>query len=319
MQETAARHLIERVPTAAGDEPVAALIERLRRRDGHVADCVYVLDGDHRLQGVIPLGRLLGAPPEQIAAEVMQRDPPGVSPETDQEHIALLALRHRMTAVPVVDRGGVLLGVVPALALLDIMHREHVEDLHRLAGIARESELARDSIDSPPTRRARHRLPWLLVGLCGSMLAAFVMSRYERVLQAHLAVSFFVPAIVYLADAIGTQTEAVVVRGLSISRLPLRALLLAELGTGLLIGGTLGALAIPIIGFGFGDFRLAISVGLAVLAAGSAATTIGLLLPWMLQRLGMDPAFGSGPLATVIQDVLSLLIYFAIATALVPT
>jgi cation transporter-like permease len=218
----------------------------------------------------------------------------------------------------VVDRAGVLLGVVPAPALLEILHREHVEDLHRLAGIARESELARDSIESPPIRRARDRLPWLLVGLCGSMLAAFVMSRYERVLQANLAIAFFVPAIVYLADAIGTQTEAVVVRGLSISRLSLRELLFAELGTGMLIGGTLGGLALPFIGLAYGDFRLAASVALAVCAAGSAATTIGLLLSWLLQRMGKDPAFGSGPLATVIQDVLSLLIYFAIATALVP-
>jgi magnesium transporter len=315
--ETAARHLVERVPTARGDETVAALIERMRSNRHEHADSVYVLDRDGCLQGAVGFAQLLGAQPDQPLAQLMERDLPSVGPGADQEQAALLALRHRMTAVPVVDRGGVLLGVVPALALLQILHREHIEDLHRLAGIAREDAIARGSIESPPTRRARDRLPWLIVGLCGSMLAAYVMSRYERVLAAHLAVSFFVPAIVYLADAIGTQTEAIVVRGLSIARLPLRRLLFAELWTGLLIGGTLGALALPFIGIAFGDFRLAASVAIAILLAGSAATTIGLMLPWFLQRSGKDPAFGSGPLATVIQDVLSLLIYFAVATTLV--
>jgi magnesium transporter len=217
----------------------------------------------------------------------------------------------------VVDAEDKLLGVVPSAALLEILYREHVEDLHRLAGIARESEHVRESLESPPMRRTRDRLPWLLVGLAGSMLAAFLMSRFEHVLEQKLAVSFFVPAIVYLADAIGTQTEAVVVRGLSLSRQPLRRLLFFEIGTGMLMGGALGLLAVAAIGATFGDLRLAISVGTAVLAAGTAATSIGLLLPWSLQRAGVDPAFGSGPLATIIQDVLSLLIYFAIATALI--
>jgi magnesium transporter len=163
-------------------------------------------------------------------------------------------------------------------------------------------------------RQARHRLPWLLVGLVGSMVAAVVVSRFERVLRRELAVAYFVPAIVYLADAIGTQTEAIVVRGLSLSRLSLRHLLAGEVSTGLLIGLVLAILALPMVALAFGDVRLAIAVAAAILAAGTVATTIGLLLPWLMQRLGSDPALGSGPLATIIQDVLSLVIYFAIVS-----
>lgn len=147
-------------------------------------------------------------------------------------------------------------------------------------------------------------------------LSALVVSRFERVLHSNVAVAFFVPAIVYLADAIGTQTEAIVVRGLSLSRLSLRHLLFNELGTGLLIGACLGALAFPLIMLLFG-VQLALAVTVAILLAGAVATSIGLLLPWLWHRLGTDPAFGSGPVATIIQDVLSLLIYFALATALV--
>jgi magnesium transporter len=149
------------------------------------------------------------------------------------------------------------------------------------------------------------------------MLAAIVVSRFERVLVRNLAVAFFVPAIVYLADAIGTQTEAIVVRGLSLSRLSLRHLLADELLTGVLIGIVLAVLAFPMVALAFGGIRLAIAVAAAIVIAGGVATTIGLLLPWLFQRMGSDPALGSGPVATIIQDVLSLLIYLAIATYII--
>ena len=146
------------------------------------------------------------------------------------------------------------------------------------------------------------------------MLAALVVAHFEHLLQDKLAIAYFVPAIVYLADAIGTQTEAIAVRGLSLSRLTLRELLAGELRTGLLIGLALAAIALPLVALSVGDLRLGVAVAAAIVVAGTVATTIGLLLPWLFQRAGRDPALGSGPVATVIQDVLSLLIYFAIAT-----
>jgi magnesium transporter len=148
------------------------------------------------------------------------------------------------------------------------------------------------------------------------MIAAVVVSRFERVLEGNLAIAFFVPAIVYLADAIGTQTEAIAVRGLSLSRLPLRRLLAGELRTGLLIGVTLAALAFPLVALTVGDARLAAAVSSAIVVAGGVATSVGLMLPWFLQRMGSDPALGSGPVATIVQDVLSLVIYFAIASVI---
>ena len=90
-----------------------------------------------------------------------------------------------------------------------------------------------------------------------------------------------------------------------------------ELRTGLLIGLTLGAVTFPMVWFAFGDMRLAAGVAIALFCAGGIATTIGLLLPWLLNKLGTDPAYGSGPLATIIQDVLSLIIYFAIVSSIV--
>ena len=219
--------------------------------------------------------------------------------------------------MPVVDAAGRLVGVVGPTTLMDILRREHVEDLHRLAGITRESQQARQALEEPPLRRARHRLPWLVVGLGGSMVATFVVARFESALAAKPALAFFVPGLVYLADAIGTQSEAVAVRGLSLSHAGLARLLGGELRTGLLIGTVLALLAFPMVWAVFDELRLAAAVTLALAGASLLASALGLLLPWALKRCGSDPAYGSGPLATIVQDVLSLLIYFGCVSAIV--
>jgi magnesium transporter len=315
--ETAAHYLMAAVPRAGPAQTAAEALSALRGRRYDTVEILCVTDAEDRLLGCVTIADLLALPPERPLGEAMNSEFPRVLPDVDQEKVASLALHHVLNAIPVVDRHGRLLGVVPNESLLHILRREHVEDLHRLAGIGRESHRAREAIEAPPLRRARHRLPWLLLGLAGSMLATFVVSRFEQALSGKVAIAFFIPGLVYLADAIGTQTEAVAVRGLSLSHARLGRLIGGELRTGLLIGLILGAITFPAVWLAFGDPRLALAVTLALLFAGGVATTIGLFLPWMLGRLGSDPAYGSGPLATIIQDVLSLVIYFAIVTAVV--
>jgi magnesium transporter len=315
-QETAARHLSRAVPTARPSDTVAVALARLREGDLDTAEIVCITDASERLVGVARLTDLLAAPDAAAVADRMLAEIPTVRPEDDQEHVAGVAVAHALPAVPVVDAGGRLEGVVPAAALIAILRREHVEDLHRLAGIQSESLHAREAIEGPPARRLRDRLPWLLVGLAGSMVATFVVSRFEEMLASRVAIAFFVPGIVYIADAIGTQTETIAVRGLSLSPAPFGRLLAGEIRTGALIGLCLGAIALPLVLLAFGDARLALAVAVAVLCTGTVATGIGLLLPWLLALRGSDPAFGSGPVATIIQDVLSLLIYFWVVSLL---
>lgn len=314
--ETAAHYIAAGVPRGhSGDSAAQAVAALLSHRFESVT-LYCVTDGDGRLLGVVPIADLLAASPDTRLEELMWRDAPRVHADEDQERIASLALHHVLNAIPVVDRNDYLLGVIPSEALLHILRREHVEDIHRIAGIGRETHRAREAIESPPIRRARDRLPWLLIGLVGSMIATWVVARYEQALQDRVAIAFFVPGLVYLADAIGTQTEAVAVRGLSLSHSRLSSLVAGELRTGLLIGITLGAVTLPTVWFVFGDLQLAFAVALALFCAGGVATTIGLVLPWVLNRMGTDPAYGSGPLATVIQDLLSLVIYFAIVSSM---
>ncbi len=313
--ETAARHLVTRVPTAAPDARAGEVREALARGRFDFADAVCLVDEEGRYHGMVPLPRLLGAPAGERVADLALPDA-AARPEDDQEHVASIAVRHGVAAVPVTDEGHRFLGVVPPLALLRILRKEHVEDLHRLAGIRRESEHARSALEGPPVRRLHDRLPWLLVGLLGSVLSALVVAGFAAALSAKVAVAYFLPAIVYLADAIGTQTEAIAVRGLLFARRPGRRLVALELRTGLLIGAVLGVLLFPVAFLLTGDGRLAGAIAITVVAAGGVATTVGLAFPLLLSRLGADPAFGSGPVATIVQDILSIAIYFGICELL---
>jgi magnesium transporter len=315
-KDSAHWHLARSVPVAAPDATVQQILAHMRGRRFDCADPVLIVDPQRHILGWIPLARLIEADPECPAGNVMLANPPVVDLSMDQERVASTALHHDATAVAVIDRDQRLAGVVPAQALLGILRREHVEDLHRLAGIVHGEARVREAMEAPPVRRARHRLPWLLLGLAGSILAALLVAQFETVLAANVAIAFFVPGIVYLADAIGTQTEAITVRGLSLSHAKIGPLLAGELRTGLLMGLLLGPIAAGAAWLIAGDARLALAVGLSLLVASALAASIGLALPWLLDRLGRDPAYGSGPLATIIQDLLSIAVYFLVVGAL---
>lgn len=314
---TAGHYLVAGVPRARAEETAESVRVRLNARPYDCLDVVCVTDEADTLLGVVSIARLMAAPDRTPMRELMKTGALSVHADVDQERVASFALHHVLNAVPVTDMHGHLLGVVPPEALLHILRAEHVEDLHRLAGIGTETARAREAMESPPLRRARHRLPWLLIGLVGSVLATAVVASFQQVLEARVTLAFFIPGLVYMAAAIGTQSEAVAVRGLSLSHSSIGVLLGSELRTGLIIGLTLGLVTLPAVWLIFGDLALAVAVAVALFASGTVAATIGLFLPWLLHELGMDPAYGSGPLATIIQDVLSLLIYFAVVSVVV--
>jgi magnesium transporter len=305
--ERADAHLGAEVPTAAPHERAAAVRARIAAGTFDSIDRVWILD-DGVLSGVVAIGELLRAEASAPVGDLAAPPPAGVDVGVDQEHLAHHAITADLDLVPV-TRDGRFVGVVPARTLLGVLQREHTEDLHRLAGISP----ARGAI----ARTALHRLPWLAVGLAGSLGASLILAGFEEMLRRNVAVAFFVPAIVYVADAVGTQTEALVVRRLAIGGAVRTGEALRELGAGGLLGVVLGALAGPAVWAMWGNAHLGLAVGIAVLVACSAAAGIGLALPWALARAGRDPALGSGPLATVIQDALSIVVYLGVVRVLV--
>jgi magnesium transporter len=200
--------------------------------------------------------------------------------------------------------------------MVEVLLQEHDEDLARLGGYAASTSSARHATEESVGMRFGHRVPWLLLGLAGAVVAAGIVGAYEQDLEREVLLAFFVPGIVYMADAVGTQTEAIVIRGLSVG-VPVRHIVQRELLTGVLVGFALAAAFVPIGLLGWHEADVIVAVALSLLAACSIATLVAMVLPWLLNRFGRDPAFGSGPLATVVQDLLSLLIYFWIASVVV--
>ena len=288
---TAARHATLNVPVAVASDTARQVLEAMRGRAFDSAAVLAVLDGEE-LRGLVTLERLLAAPAATPVGEIMDDAPPVVAPSTAQERAAWLAVQH----------------AEPTLAVVD--------DMARLGGFLGTAATARSSTIEPVLRRLSHRLPWLLLGLAGALLAAVIVGSFEEQLGQEVLIAYFVPGVVYMADAVGTQTEALVIRGLSLG-IGVRRIALREILTGVLLGAILGGLALPLVWVLWGRADVAVAVALALLAASSIASLIALALPWLFHRFGKDPAFGSGPLATVIQDVLTVAIYLVVATAVV--
>ncbi|MBG6181547.1 magnesium transporter [Arthrobacter sp. CAN_A1] len=311
---TAAQRTTRRVPTAHPDESAGQALEAMRGQQYDCAAVLAVLSGD-QLLGLITIERLLAAPPAVPVSQLMDAQPPVVAPATGQERAAWKAIQHSEPTLAVVDDGR-FIGLVPATALLEVLLTEHEEDLARLGGFLKSASVARTTTVEPVLLRLWHRLPWLIVGLIGALLAAGVVGNFEADLAEHVLIAFFVPGVVYLADAIGTQTEALVIRGLSLG-VGIRRIAGREIATGAILGVLLGTVSLVVVGVIWQDWQVAVSVAVSLLAAASIATVIALALPWIISKMGKDPAFGSGPLATVIQDILTVTIYLATASALV--
>ncbi|MBL0029726.1 MAG: magnesium transporter [Rhodanobacteraceae bacterium] len=317
--ESAASLATDDVPLAYPDDTIAVLRARLAaRRYTCVSDIPVVSREGGALVGLVQIEDAVSAADDTLIAAVMDADPPRIAHGVDREQVTWKAVQHRESALVVVDDDGRYLGLIPPHRLLETLLAEHDEDLSRLGGFMKSAEQARHATEEALPQRLWHRLPWLLIGLAGAFVAAGIMGRYEDTLGRMLVLSAFVPGIVYFADALSTQTETVIVRGLSIG-IDVRGMLMREATTGALIGLAAACTVYPLVRLGWHDATLAMIVSLSLFSACVVATGVALILPVTLARFRIDPAFASGPLATVIQDLLSLLIYFAIATAMLPS
>jgi magnesium transporter len=312
--ETAGEHLTDRVPTAGPDDLAGQVRASLSGHRFDTASAVAVTEAG-RLVGLVRMEDLLAASSAAPLRDVMDPEPAVVGRGVDQEVAAWHAVQRGESVLTVVDEAGRFLGFVPPDRMLAVLLWEHDEDMARLGGFLHDARTARRASQEPVVRRLWHRLPWLVVGLAGALAAALLIESFEAELSANVALAYFIPGIVYMADAVGTQTETLLIRGLSVG-VRIGEIVRREIITGLLVGAVVAGLFFP-VALWLWDAAVATAAALALLAACSIATLVAMVLPWALNRLGKDPAFGSGPLATVIQDLASIVIYFGIVLLVV--
>ncbi len=273
---------------------------------------VFVIDEDEKLAGVISLRDLIISEPDTMISDIMNERVYSVSVAEDQEEVARRMKDYNFLALPVVDFQGHLLGIITVDDIVDVIDEEASDDYSKLAAV---SDV--DSTDRSPFSAAKKRLPWLIILLFLGMFTASLIGRFEETLEKVAILAVFIPLIAGMAGNTGTQALAVAVRKISLGDSEDQSLvnmILKEAGTGLITGTICGIVVALTVFIWKGTLFLGILVGLSILATLTVATISGAFIPLIMHKLKVDPAVASGPFITTINDIISILIYFGMAT-----
>ena len=273
----------------------------------------YVINEDKRLVGVISLRDLIISEEEWLISDVMNERVVSVSVGEDQEEVARMVRDYDFLALPVVDFQDHLLGIITVDDIMDVMEEEASDDYSKFAAI---SDV--DSPDDSAFASAKKRLPWLVILLFLGSLTASLIGRFEDTLDKVAILAIFIPLIAGMAGNTGTQALAVAVRGIATGEIEKQGkwkMMLREAGTGLITGVSCGILITLIVYIWQGNIFLGLLVGLSIFLTLIVATLAGSLVPLLMHKLKIDPAVASGPFITTVNDLISILIYFGMATA----
>lgn len=318
--KTAGGQAINRVPIVPPKFSIAQVQNYVRQsiKNFDTINYIYIVDGKEKLRGVISIKDLYCLPAKRIIGNLIKkRKIIWAKADATREEAANLAIIHNIKAVPVLENGK-FIGIIPNDKILSILHREFREDVLCLAGVHKE-HLAYDNIFEIPLEIAiKHRLPWLFIGLLGGIFVAGIVSFFEETLSRNLILAAFIPLVVYMADAVGTQLEAFVIRDFAIFRkLDFVRYFFKQFLIVSTISAILGLVLAIISAILYNDIKISWVLAVAIIGASMSSLLTGLVIPFIFRRLRLDPANASGPIATIIQDILSVLIYFLIANAII--
>ncbi len=276
---------------------------------------LYVVDEQRCLRGVVPIRRLVAAPPSRPVGQLMIEDPVSVLADADQEEVAELVRRYDLLAAPVTDVDGRMLGVITVDDVIDVITEEATEDMYHLAGLSEE-----DRIFSPAHESVRKRLPWMLVNLGTCFLAAWVVGLFERTIEQVVALAVFMPVVAGMGGNGGVQALTVITRGIALGEIEfssgMRAAL-KELAVGLVIGAVTGLVSAGIAYLYVGNPVMGVALFAAMVITMAVAGLLGAAVPLALKALRLDPALGSGVIVTTFTDVFAFFSFLGIGTLLV--
>lgn len=273
---------------------------------------IYLLNENKQLTGIIAYRDLVIAAQDEKLKDIMNRQMICVSALTKRAELARLLQRYDLSALPVLDEESRLIGVIKFEDIVKVLIHEASEDYGKFSTASKEIDF-----QTKPLTATLRRLPWLVALLFIGLVSGSIIAKFEGTLEQVVALAFFMPLIAGMTGNTGTQSLAVVVRGLAEQEVGLKKaakLLLREAWAGVLIGIICG-LSIAVIAYIWqGNIYLGIVVGGSLLLTLIIGTLAGTIIPLLLYKFGIDPAVASGPLITTINDIFSLFIYFSIAS-----
>ncbi len=300
---------------------VAEAIEYIRRygADRETIYTCYISDATRKLIGVVSVRQLLLARDDQLVSEIMEENVISVEVTADQEEVANIITDYDLIALPVVDKENRLVGIVTFDDVFDVVKRETTEDMELMAGL-RPSE--RPYLKSSTWALASHRMVWLLVLMISGMINGVVLGHYEHAFVALPILVTFVPMLTDTGGNAGSQSSTIIIRSMVLGEIEFRDLMVVlwkEFKISLLAGLALAAVNFVRIYFTYGyNVGLSLTVSFSLVAIVVASKICGAALPLLAKKLKLDPAIMAAPLITTIVDAFGLIIYFTIATAVLP-
>jgi magnesium transporter len=320
-EETAGRLMTTSLVSIRADVSAGDAIREVRRQGREVEDfySVFVVDQRGVLQGTVALDRLVLADPDTSVAELVHEPDATVHPEVDQEEVGRLMSRYNLVNIGVVDHSNVLIGRITFDDVIDVMEAEQTEDLLLMAGVPSEEELRSDWREA-----VRARLPWLAINLLTAFMAASVVLIFGKIIDSLWFIAAIMPIIAGMGGNSGTQSLAVTVRRIAISKGSLERridVVGKEALVGLVIGLALGLITFGVTWIGvlaLPDIspRLPWVVLLALWGNIVVGASMGALIPTLLHRMGIDPAIASSVFLTTFTDMIGFMLLLGLASAL---
>ena len=278
---------------------------------------IYVTNENDKLVGLILLRSLILADPSSNVKSIMQPIEISVYPEIDQEEVSIIFKNYNLVSLPVIDRNSKLLGRITSDDIMQVITEEAEEDLYSLAGVNEYNH----PIYSGFISKAKSRLPWLLITLCGELIIAYIIFLYfQTTLEKFILLAAFMPAVMAIGGSVGIQTSAIVIRALGTGSININQsfkVILSELQLSLVLGIICGIVA-GVMGFWItGETSSGINfffvIFLSLSIASVASALFGASFPLLLDKYKSDPANGSGPFVTMANDMFSAIAYLLIA------
>lgn len=307
------------------DEALMTIRTIAREGRREAMQTIYVVDAQGALTGVMSLRELLAAAEGTRVGEIAWTEIVTVPADADRETVAQLTSNYDLVAVPVVDAERRLLGVITVDDVIDVIQEEQTEDVQKFGGL---EALEEPYLQVGFVELLKKRTPWLIVLFVGQMFTAAAMGFFEDSISAATVLALFVPLIISSGGNSGSQATSLIIRAMALQELRPRdwsRVLLREAGMGLVLGallGLVGALRVVIwqwAGFyAFGEHygMLATTIGATVLGVVLFGTLTGAMLPFVLRKVGFDPASASAPLVATLVDVTGVTLYFSLALLL---
>ena len=300
------------------DMTIEQALDRIRQigTDSETIYTCYVLEKNRKLQGIISIKELLLAKEDTLIADNMETNIISVNTLEDQEEVAKKFDKYDLYALPVVDNENRLVGIVTVDDAINVLQDEAEEDFEKMAAMAPTEE---SYFETSVFKHAKNRIVWLLILMLSSAITGTIITNYENAFAAVPLLVAFLPMLMDTGGNCGSQSSTLIIRGLATDELEVKdvfGILWKEIRIAVIVGVSLAAINGLRIFAQYKNIQLACTVGLSITTTVILSKSIGCLLPLLAKKLKLDPAIMAAPLITTIVDILSVLVYFNIATAI---